>query len=101
MYYYLSFITGAARINIAWIKHVCAEVEVRIDARKSFNYLDTDVSTRRDTGEVHISTLHLPTHGIPGVFRLRRMQLGRHQSFFLQLLFSPPISVIFETLEAH
>lgn len=101
MYYYLSFITRAARINIARIKHVCAEIEVRIDALKSFNYLDTDVSPRRDRAEVHISALHLPTHGVPGVFRLRRMQLGPYHSFFLQLLFSPPISVIFETLKAH
>lgn len=85
-FYYLSFITGASRINIGRIKHVCTKVEVRIDARKSLNYLDTDMSARRDSAEVHISTLHLPTHGVPGVINVRRMQLGLHYNFSLQLL---------------
>lgn len=60
---YLSFITRTARFNVARIKHICAKVEVGVNAARSLNYFNTDLCTRWLVRNIHIA-LHLSTHRI-------------------------------------
>lgn len=64
---YLSFTTGASRVNVGRIEHIWAEVEVCINTSWALNHLNTDLCTARDGAEVHVGTLHLSTLGVPAV----------------------------------